>query len=174
MFCALFRSVWAFASFDSLISCEEVSFSVSKEELDAVGAKLALSMFNANGEPVIFYDEETLAQYPKEFQMWIYRHEFNHFENGDFEAQESVLQKSMGYRSQKDSHEEVADCKAVQDLKLAFRYTQPQIQIIADTVEDVFQGGEGSTVKQENGFGYAHKFAYPTAQDRAKHILSCY
>jgi hypothetical protein len=149
-------------------------FSVETEELEAVGAHLALSMFNANGEPVIFYDEETLAQYPQEFQTWLYLHEQAHFTNEDFSAQESMLQKSMGYRSGEDSHEAVADCTAVQNLRDIFRYSEAQIQIVADTVAEVFEGGEGSTVKAEQGFGYAHKFAYPSGQDRAANILKCY
>lgn len=149
-------------------------FSVTKAELDAVGAKLALSMFNAKGEPVIFYDEETLAQYPKEFQMFIYRHEQNHFTGGDFAAQESVMQKSMGYRSEENSQEEVADCQAVKDLRQAFRFTPAQIEIVANTAEQVFANGQGTRVAQGGGFGYAHRFAYPSSRDRAKNILACY
>ncbi len=149
-------------------------FSVSKYALAEVGASLAYSIYNAEGEPVVFYDEETLATLPSAFQLWIFEHELEHFKLGHFDVQNTLYQKSAGFKGSQYSYEQAADCAAVKTLKDKYAMTLEDIELIAQTAQEVFHNSPLRRTSQPVATNYSHQFDYAKADERSDNIIACF
>lgn len=149
-------------------------FSVSKYTLAEIGATLAYSLYNADGYPVIFYDEASLAKLPKEFQRWVFSHELAHFKLGHFEAQNTLYQKSLGFKGSQFSYEQAADCEAVKALKNAHSLTRAEVIVIANTAQMKFKDSPLQRTSRTSPSNYSHQFRYLESEERAENIIACY
>jgi len=149
-------------------------FSISKYALAEVGATLAYSVFNSYGKPVIFYDEESLAKLPANFQRWIFGHELEHFNLGHFDVQNTIYQKSAGFEGLQGSYERNADCAAVKKLQRKYSLTRKEFEEIANTAQKVFHESPLQRKTGKFSHSYSHRFRYDDAETRAKNIIACY
>ena len=151
-----------------------IYFSVSQYALAELGVTLAYSVYNAEGDPVIFYDEESLAKLPEDFQRWIFGHELAHFRLGHFEAQNVLYQKSLGFEGVQHSFEHAADCAAVKMLKEKESLTSDRAKKVAQTAQTVFHGNPLQRVSRITASNHYQQFRYDSPSKRAENIIACF
>ena len=106
---------------------QEIVFAAKKN--NSGGASATYS----DNRPTVFYDPWYMAQFPEEFQNFIFHHEIGHIILGHISVEHKYVPENTYNQIQ---HE--ADCFSMRFLEEQLRYTSEQIEKVYGTAAKVF------------------------------------